>query len=119
MDTYHERVYELVLRIPRGRVMTYGSVAAALGAPYDARKIGNIMSVTPSDSRSIPWHRVINAKGGVSTAGRTSPPDLQLRLLEAEGVVFNEKGCCSLRVYGWMPGEGAAGSEGGEQGNLF
>lgn len=119
MDSYHERVYALVLRIPRGRVMTYGSVAAALGAPYDARKIGNIMSLTPSDSRSIPWHRVINAQGGISTTGRTSPPDLQLRLLEAEGVVFNEKGCCSLRVYGWMPSEGADAGGERKQGDLF
>src|SRR5437868_12954760 len=80
--SYRERVYELVLRIPRGRVMSYGLVARAMGAGYDARAIGNIMSATPDDGRQIPWHRVINSQGGCSTTGLTMPPDLQQRLLE-------------------------------------
>lgn len=119
MESYHERVYDLVLRIPRGRVMTYGSIANLLGAPYDARKIGNIMSATPSGGRSIPWHRVINSKGGVSTTGQTSPPDLQLRLLEAEGIDFNEKGRCNLKAYLWLPPEAGADDEVVGQGSLF
>jgi methylated-DNA-protein-cysteine methyltransferase-like protein len=102
--SFRERVYELVLRIPAGRVMSYGQVARVLGAGYDARAIGNVMHATP-DGRSVPWHRVINAQGGCSTAGMTVPPDLQQRLLEAEGIVFNEKGRCQIEKYLWTPPE--------------
>jgi len=103
--SFRERAYELVLRIPRGRVMTYGQVARVLGAGYDARAIGNIMYATPKDERQIPWHRVINSQGACSTAGLTTPPDLQQRLLEAEGLVFNDKGRCKLERYLWTPPE--------------
>jgi len=100
---YRELVYGLVMRIPSGRVMTYGQIARILGEGYDARAIGNVMHATPADEREIPWHRVINAQGGCSTAGRTLPPDLQQLLLEAEGVVFNEAGRCRLLEYLWAP----------------
>ncbi len=103
--SYRERVYKLVLRIPRGRVMSYGLVARVLGTGYDARAIGNIMHATPKDGRAVPWHRVINSQGRCSTAGLTSPPDLQQRLLEDERIVFNEKGKCQLDKYLWSPPE--------------
>jgi methylated-DNA-protein-cysteine methyltransferase-like protein len=101
--SYRERVYDLVQRIPAGRVMTYGQIARILGEGYDARAIGNVMHATPVDEREIPWHRVINAQGGCSTAGLTLPPDLQRLLLEAEGVVFNDAGRCHLAEYLWTP----------------
>jgi methylated-DNA-protein-cysteine methyltransferase-like protein len=103
--SFRERVFELVLRIPAGQVMSYGLVARVLGAGYDARAIGNVMHATPDDGRNIPWHRVINAQGGCSTAGMTTPPDLQQRLLEAEGIVFNDKGRCEIDQYLWRPPE--------------
>jgi len=105
IDSFRERVYQLVERIPRARVMSYGQVARVLGAGYDARAIGNVMHATPRDGRQIPWHRVINSKGGCSTAGLTMPPDLQQRLLEGEGIVFNEHGYCALANYVWSPPE--------------
>jgi methylated-DNA-protein-cysteine methyltransferase related protein len=117
--SFRERAYELVLRIPRGRVMTYGLVARVLGAGYDARAVGNIMYATPQDERQIPWHRVINSQGACSTAGLTTPPDLQQRLLEAEGVVFNDKGRCKIEAYLWTPPEYAAETETGKQTGLF
>ncbi len=117
-SSFRERVYELVLRIPPGRVMSYGSVARVLGAGYDARAIGNVMHATPEDGRGIPWHRVINSQGGCSTAGMTTPPDLQQRLLEAEGVVFNDKGRCKIENYLWTPPEYEA-EAGNQQGSLF
>lgn len=103
--SYRERVYQLVLRIPRGQVMSYGLVARVLGEGYDARAIGNIMHSTPKDGRSIPWHRVINSQGRCSTAGLTSPPDLQQRLLEAERIAFDAKGKCKIEEYLWSPPE--------------
>lgn len=108
---FRELAYRLVLRIPAGRVMTYGLVARVLGAGYDARAIGNIMYATPDDGRHIPWHRVINSQGGCSTAGLTTPPDLQQRLLEAEGIVFNDKGRCRVDDYLWKPPEYEAESQ--------
>lgn len=117
---FRERAYELVLRIPRGRVMTYGLVARVLGTGYDARAIGNIMYATPKDERQIPWHRVINSQGACSTAGLTTPPDLQQRLLEAEDIVFTDKGRCKLEKYLWTPPEYAAGkAEDEAQNKLF
>lgn len=103
--SYRERVYQLVLRIPRGQVMSYGLVARVLGTGYDARAIGNIMHATPKDGRAIPWHRVINSQGRCSTAGLTSPPDLQQRLLESENVIFDAKGKCKIEQYQWSPPE--------------
>jgi methylated-DNA-protein-cysteine methyltransferase related protein len=103
--SFRDRAYELVLRIPRGRLMTYGLVARVLGEGYDARAIGNIMYATPKDERAIPWHRVVNSQGGLSTAGLTTPPDLQQRLLETENIEFNDKGKCKLETYLWTPPE--------------
>jgi methylated-DNA-protein-cysteine methyltransferase-like protein len=119
--SFRERVYELVLRIPEGKVMSYGQVARVLGAGYDARAIGNVMHATPKDDRNIPWHRVINAQGGCSTAGLTVPPDLQQRLLESEGVVFNDKGRCKIETYLWTPPEYEEETKRGnkDQGDLF
>lgn len=99
--------------------MTYGQVARVLGTGYDARAIGNIMYATPQDERHIPWHRVINSQGGCSTTGVTTPPDLQQRLLEAEGVVFNDKGRCKLAAYLWTPPEYAAETSAQGQAGLF
>jgi methylated-DNA-protein-cysteine methyltransferase related protein len=115
---YRERVYQLVLRIPKGHVMSYGLVARVLGEGYDARVIGYIMHATPKDGRSIPWHRVINSQGRCSTAGLTTPPDLQQRLLEAEEIVFDEKGKCRIEQYLWYPAEYEAEAEEG-QASLF
>ena len=101
-----EKIYRMVLRVPRGRVMTYGQIARLLEDRYSPRLIGWAMHATPDDGRSIPWHRVINSRGGIST-GRLllHEPELQRLLLEAEGVVFDERGHCDLQVYQWSPRE--------------
>jgi methylated-DNA-protein-cysteine methyltransferase related protein len=103
-----EKIYRLVLRIPRGRVMTYGQVARLLEEKYSPRLVGWAMHATPHDDRNIPWHRVINSKGAIST-GRVilHEPELQRLMLEAEGVVFDGRGHCDLRVYQWSPREKA------------
>jgi methylated-DNA-protein-cysteine methyltransferase-like protein len=99
-----EKIYRIVLKIPRGRVMTYGQIARILEDRYSPRLVGWAMHATPQDGRSIPWHRVINSKGGIST-GRIiiQEPQLQRYLLEAEGVVFDARGHCDLSVYQWAP----------------
>ena len=99
-----EKIYRMVLRIPRGRVMTYGQIARLLEDRYSPRLVGWAMHATPQDERNIPWHRVINSRGGIST-GRIiiQEPQLQRLMLEAEGVVFDERGHCDLSLYQWSP----------------
>ena len=103
-DKVFEKIYRLVLRIPRGRVMTYGQIARLLEEGYSPRLVGWAMHATPKDDRNIPWHRVINSRGGIST-GRVilTQPDVQQLLLEAEGVLFDGRGHCDLSVYQWSP----------------
>ena len=103
-DKTFEKIYRLVLRIPKGRVMTYGQIAILLEGQYSARLVGWAMHATPRDERNIPWHRVINSRGSIST-GRIilHEPDLQRLMLEAEGVKFDERGHCDLSAYQWSP----------------
>lgn len=96
---YRERVYKIVRKIPLGKVMTYGQIALILGEGYTPRTVGYVMF--NSAELGVPWQRVINSKGGCSTGKLTIPLNLQQELLEAEGVVFNEKGKCDLSVYQW------------------
>lgn len=99
-NNYRERVYRIVRSIPRGRVMTYGQLAEILGEGYTPRTVGFVMH--GSDDKT-PWHRVINAQGACSTGGVVLPHDKQQRMLEAEGVSFNERGRCDLQTYLWIP----------------
>jgi methylated-DNA-protein-cysteine methyltransferase related protein len=106
-----EQIYRIVLKIPRGRVMTYGQIARLMDDRYSPRLVGWAMHAVPQDHRNIPWHRVINSKGGIST-GRViiQEPQLQRYLLEAEGVVFDARGHCDLGVYQWSPVKRKAGA---------
>jgi methylated-DNA-protein-cysteine methyltransferase-like protein len=115
---YRERVFEIVRRIPTGRVMTYGQLAEILGEGYTPRTVGFVMH---SADESVPWQRVINSQGACSTGRVIIPPDLQQRMLVSEGVVFNEKGRCDLARYRWTPEEYATEDADGddEQPSLF
>ncbi len=96
---FHERVYQVVRKIPAGSVATYGQVAEMLGHPGVARHVGNALAVCERAKLPVPWHRVVNAKGGISTQGFT-----QRELLEAEGVEFTADGAVQLEQYRWRPG---------------
>ena len=115
---YRGRVFEIVRRIPQGRVMTYGQLAALLGEGYTARTVGFVMHAADD---SVPWQRVINAQGACSTGRVILPPDLQQRMLEAEGVRFDARGRCELARYRWTPEEfdGANEAEDDSQPSLF
>ncbi|MEZ5423172.1 MAG: MGMT family protein [Pyrinomonadaceae bacterium] len=98
---YRERVYAIVRKIPKGRVMTYGQLAIILGEGYTARTVGFVMH--GADTDKVPWQRVINSQGKCSTGKLTVPVDLQQTLLEAEGIEFNAAGKCDLGRYQWFP----------------
>lgn len=106
---YRERVYSIVRRIPRGRVMTYGQIAELLGDGYTPRTVGFVMHAAPDGT---PWHRVINAQGGCSTGRVVLPHNKQQLLLEHEGVQFNKNNRCDLQTYLWVPKTKAVQPEG-------
>lgn len=99
MAGYYDDVYALVQRIPFGRVSTYGRVAALIAVPRGARGVGwALAGLDEGRARVVPWWRVINAAGKVSHAYHAS---LQRALLEAEGVVFDERDAVDLSRYLW------------------
>jgi methylated-DNA-protein-cysteine methyltransferase-like protein len=85
--------------IPRGKVTTYGALAAAAGLRKQPRLAGYAMYNLP-DGSTVPWHRVINAQGKISFPPRSARAREQRRRLEAEGVVFIG-GRVSLTRFGW------------------
>ena len=92
-------VYELVARIPAGRVMTYGQIAALCGSPRAARIVGGIAHFGPEH---LPWHRVVNKRGGLAGAfpgGRSA----QAQLLEAEGVKVSSDYLINIEEVLWWP----------------
>jgi len=98
---YRERVYQIVRRIPRGRVMTYGQIGYILGEGYTPRTVGFVMH--GADGNQTPWQRVINSQGRCSTGRIVLPADKQQRMLEREGVKFDATGRCDLEKYLWHP----------------
>ena len=96
------RIYEVVKEIPAGRVATYGDVAVIVGGGCDARTVGYALNMVPKTSDDpVPWQRIINAQGGISTAGV-----LQRKLLEDEGIGFDADGRVPLKDFRW-PGPSA------------
>ena len=112
---YRERVYEIVRRIPRGRVMTYGQIAELLGEGYTPRTVGFAMHGADD---ATPWHRVVNAQGAISTGRVVLPHDKQQRLLETEGVRFDKTGRCDLQTFLWIPKDQGPAVEGSQK-SLF
>ena len=98
---FYEAAWRVVREIPKGRVMTYGQVATILGAPRAARAVGYAM--LHSGDSNVPWQRVINRHGQISMGGDAERPALQRKLLEDEGVVFDESDSCDLAVFRWEP----------------
>lgn len=98
----YARIYKVVRRIPKGRVATYGQVATLAGLGGHARQVGYALSALPEDS-TVPWHRVINARGEISVREEPGCDLAQRRALEAEGVEFSAGGRVSLERHRWRP----------------
>jgi methylated-DNA-protein-cysteine methyltransferase related protein len=94
-----ERVWRLVRRIPRGKVATYGQLSRWIERRLTPVGVGWAIRAAPDGL--IPWQRVVNARGGISTDGEH--PGLQRAMLEAEGVRFSREGNVDLTQYGWTP----------------
>lgn len=98
-DSPARRIYEVVKRIPYGRVATYGQVAALAGDKNMARAVGNALHNNP-DPGNIPCHRVVNSRGELSGAFAFGGASVQAKLLEAEGVQLVD-GRVDLDKYQW------------------
>jgi len=99
----YERIYAVVRRIPPGRVATYGQVAALAGLAGRARQVGYALHALP-EGNSVPWHRVINARGEVSPRAEPGWEGYQRHLLEEEDVEFDLAGRVDLERFGWQAG---------------
>jgi methylated-DNA-protein-cysteine methyltransferase-like protein len=109
--SFRDQVYRIVRTIPPGRVMAYGQIASLIPPPQGidlpaytrirARWAGYALADCPED---IPWHRVVNAQGGISPRPGHGP-HIQRILLEEEGVIFDGNDRLDLAAYGWNPQE--------------
>jgi methylated-DNA-protein-cysteine methyltransferase-like protein len=96
----HDRIHQVVLRIPKGRVATYGQIARLAGLRGQARLVGYAMHALPGGTR-VPWQRVVNARGEISLPGTSAVR--QRKLLETEGVRFDARGRIDLDRFLWQP----------------
>lgn len=87
MKSFSERVYQFTKKIPKGRVATYGQIAARLGKPKAARAVGNALHHNP-DPKTIPCHRVVNREGRLAPKFGGIGWQKQREMLLAEGVKF-------------------------------
>ena len=97
----YREIYAVVRKVPKGRVTTYGRVAALLEG-VTPRMVGYAMAAAPEGAR-IPWHRVLNHEGRVSLRAAGDGSHVQRALLEREGVVFDEHDRVDLARVGWPP----------------
>lgn len=98
MDNTFQKVYEVVRRIPVGRVATYGQVARMVGNPRLSRIVGCALNVAPE---GLPCHRVVNRLGGLSDAFLPMGKESHRLLLELEGVPFRMDGTVDLEQCRW------------------
>ena len=108
MDTkgpdFYRQVYAVVRRIPRGRVTSYGRIAAMLGRPNAARAVGYALAALGGKRQSdppLPWYRVINHVGRISTPDMDGGANQQMKLLRAEGGTVSDDLRVNLDVYLW------------------
>jgi len=96
-DTFFNQVYAIVRRVPCGKVVTYGQIAAMLGCPRGGRNVGYAMRVCPDDA---PWQRVVMKDGSITGGGFA---EIRRGLLEAEDVVFTPDGKVDMIECQWAP----------------
>ncbi|MBQ7913192.1 MAG: MGMT family protein [Clostridia bacterium] len=96
--TFFEKVYEILKQVPQGKVVTYGQIAYAIGAPRCARQVGYALHVNPQPF-VIPCHRVVNRFGRLAPAFAFGGEDVQAELLRKEGVAVDENYTVDLNKY--------------------
>jgi len=100
-ESFYDRTVNLIRSIPEGKVATYGQIAGYAGNRRAARQVAYVLH-SSSEKHDLPWHRVVNSKGGISLKpghGR----ELQKKLLAEEGIVFKEDDSVDLKRHLWKP----------------
>lgn len=97
--TFKSRVVEIVNQIPYGKVTTYGTIAGLAGLKRGARLVGGILHY---HGEKLPWHRVVNRYGFISTKCLDHSKQAQKALLEDEGIDVSADFMVNLRKYGWF-----------------
>lgn len=97
---FKDKVIQIVKKIPYGRVTTYGTVATLAGLPRGARLVGGVLHCN-SDKFNLPWHRVINRHGYISTTCLDHIKQAQKALLIQEGIQVTHDFMVNLKRYGW------------------
>jgi methylated-DNA-protein-cysteine methyltransferase related protein len=100
MAGFFDRVYHLLALVPYGKVVSYGQIAAWLGQPRAARTVGWALHGLPEGS-GLPWHRVINMQGRITSPCQEHTAARQRELLEVEGIVFERDGRVDMKTYRW------------------
>ncbi|MCA9350831.1 methylated-DNA--[protein]-cysteine S-methyltransferase [Candidatus Saccharibacteria bacterium] len=96
--SFKKQVYKVVAKVPKGQVVTYGQLAAMAGSPGAARVVGQIAHF---GSLHLPWHRVVNAQGGLAVSYVPGGRLGQAEALKREGVVVSENFKVDIHEYQW------------------
>lgn len=99
-NNFFERVYEFVKKVPKGKVVTYGDVASAIGAPRCARQVGWALHCNPQQG-VIPCHRVVFADGSLTSGFAFGGIDIQKAMLLSEGVEVSDDYKINLKKFRW------------------
>jgi methylated-DNA-protein-cysteine methyltransferase-like protein len=100
MDTFKQQTIKFVKKIPKGKVASYGQVAAACGSPRAARQVGSVLRGLDTSVSEIPWWRVINNKGLISIKSNwTATKELQANLLKKDGVKVGKNFILDIEKY--------------------
>ena len=104
-DGFFELVYEVTRQIPKGRVTSYGAIAAALGTKLSARMVGWAMNGSSYANPSVPAHRVVNRNGMLTGKHHFTPPSKMETLLKKEGIKVKNDTVVDFKKLFWDPVE--------------
>jgi methylated-DNA-protein-cysteine methyltransferase-like protein len=102
-DNIYDVIYDIVRLIPKGRVSSYGAIAAAIGVKSGARMVGYAMNACDGIKPKVPAHRVVNRNGMLSGKHHFHPPEKMQQLLEKEGVKVKDDQVVDFEKHFWDP----------------
>jgi methylated-DNA-protein-cysteine methyltransferase-like protein len=103
MNNFFDRIYDVVLSIPEGRVTTYGAIARFIGSPQSSRMVGWALNQSFTQKEKIPAHRVVNRQGILSGKHFFETPTAMQELLEQEGIVVQNDKIVDFDGVFWDP----------------
>ncbi|HBM79312.1 MAG: methylated-DNA--[protein]-cysteine S-methyltransferase [Clostridiales bacterium] len=104
-SNFFSKVYEIVSKIPKGKVTTYGQIALFLGDVRNARIVGWAMKAAP-DYLNLPCHRVVNRFGEMAPEYAFGSKEIQRAMLASEGITFKDNGCVDIKKHLWRGPDG-------------